>query len=364
MHRLPLALMARARDVDVHIACGEGEGAEGIAALGLPFHRLPLTRTPVAPLRDLRTVTALVRLYRKLKPDVVHHVTLKPVVYGSIAARIAGVRGVVNAFAGLGHAFGGSSVTARLRRWTVERLIGWSLRLPRQRIVFENRDDLELLTRAAALESEDALVIAGIGVDTHEYVGVPEKPGPVQVLLAGRMLREKGVEYFVEAARRLRRRGVAARFVLAGVPDPFNAGTVTEQELRGWSAEGVVEWLGFQRDMPRLLRESHIVCLPTYYREGVPRILLEGAASARALIATDMPGCRDIVRNGVNGLLVPPHDVDALERALESLIADADLRARLGAAGRRIAEEEFALPLVLESFWELYRSLGLLERST
>jgi glycosyltransferase involved in cell wall biosynthesis len=363
MHRLPIALMARARGVDVHIACGEGEGAEDIEAAGLPFHRLPLTRTPLAPVRDAKSIAALVRLYRRLRPDVVHHVTLKPVIFGSIAARIAGVPGVVNAFAGLGYTFSGVSAGARMRRWSVERLIAWSLKLPRQKIVFENSDDRQLLTSAGAIPSADSLVIAGVGIDTEEYSATPQPAPPVQILLASRMLREKGVQYFVEAARRLKNRGISARFLLVGTPDPFNPGSITEQELRDWSRDGVVEWLGFRRDMPQVIRDSHVVCLPTYYREGVPRILMEGAASGRALVTTDMPGCRDIVKDGVNGFVLPPHDVTSLEHALEKLIVDAPLRARFGAAGRKIAEEQFALPRVLEQFWSVYSALGLREAS-
>jgi len=364
LHRLPLALMARARGIDVHVACGEGEGSEAITAAGLRFHALPLTRRPFAPLRDAMCIAALVRLYRELRPDVVHHVTLKPVIYGSIAARRAGVPGVLNAFAGLGYAFSGRSPPARLRRAVIQRLIRHALRLPRQKVVFENADDRELLTRAASLPRDDTLVIPGVGVDTNDYHPSDEPPGPVRVLLAARMLREKGVVYFVEVARRLQRQGVAARFVLAGAPDPFNNGSLTGAQLREWHQEGVVEWLGPRADMPQVLRDAHVVCLPSYYREGVPRILLEAAASARALVTTDMPGCREVVRDGVNGFVVPIHDIDALEGALKRLIVDRQLRARYGAAGRRIVEEEFALPRVLERFWSVYQSLGLPERAS
>lgn len=362
MHRMSVALMAQARGVDVHIACGEGAGREDIEAAGLQFHPLPLTRASFAPWSDACSVAALVRLYRELRPDVVHHVTLKPVIFGSIAARVAGVRGVINAFSGLGHAFGGVSSPARMRRWAIQRLIAMSLKLPRQKAVFENQDDRELLIGTRSVTREESLVIAGVGVDTEEFFASAEPATPVCVLMACRMLREKGVLYFVEAARRLKKRGVVARFLLVGAPDPFNRGSITEDELRAWSREGIVEWQGYQRDMPQVVRAAHILCLPTYYREGVPRILMEGAASGRALVTTDMPGCRDIVQDGVNGFVVPPHDVEALEAALERLITDAALRARLGAAGRTIAEQHFGLPRVLEQFWALYLAIGLQER--
>ena len=227
----------------------------------------------------------------------------------------------------------------------------------RQVVVFENNDDRLMLTAVGAVPREHSMVIPGVGVDTSIYHPAAQVPGPVCVLLASRMLREKGVEYFVEAARRLKSRGAQARFVLIGVPDSFNPGSISEAQLRAWSDEGVVEWQGFRRDMPRALQEAHIVCLPTYYREGVPRILLEAAACGRAVVATDMPGCRDIVHDGVNGLIVPPHDVEKLVDALERLILDHDLRTRLGAAGRALVEQKFALPKVLDQFWQLYSEL-------
>jgi glycosyltransferase involved in cell wall biosynthesis len=357
MHRLPIALMARERGAEVHIACGEGEGAEDIVSLGLPFHRLPLTRRPLAPVRDLRTIWALSRLYKQLRPDVVHHVTLKPVIYGSIAARIARVPAVVNAFAGLGYTFSSSSLLGRLRQGVARRLLASALRLPRQAVVFENNDDRLLLSEAGAVPVECATVISGVGVDTTEYRPTAEPPGPVRVVLASRMLREKGVEYFVAAARKLKASGSDARFILVGTPDPDNPGSLSNEQLRAWHSEGIVEWQGFRRDMPRVLQEAHIVCLPTYYREGVPRILMEGASCGRPLVATNMHGCRDIVQDEVNGLLVPPHDVVGLTKALQRLVDDPELRMRFGSASRALVERQFALPRVLDQFWQLYSTL-------
>lgn len=357
MHRLPIALMAREHGVDVHIACGEGPGAEDIVAHGFPFHPLPMTREPLAPFKDLRTIAALTQLYRKLQPDIVHHVTLKPVIYGSIAARLARVPAVMNAFAGLGYTFVADSIPGRIRRTIIQRLLAAALRLPRQTVVFENHDDRALLTSVGAAPSDRSVVISGIGVDTEEFSFREESPGPPCVLFASRMLREKGVEHFVTAARRIKAGGGNARFVLVGTPDPYNPGSISEAQLKEWADTGIVEWHGFRKDMPEVIRQSHIVCLPTFYREGVPRILLEGAACGRALVATDMPGCRDIVRDGVNGLLIRPRDTDELEQALRRLIENPAYRQQLGRAGRRIVEQEFALPKVLDEFWQLYGAL-------
>jgi glycosyltransferase involved in cell wall biosynthesis len=359
MHRLPIALMARSHGADVQIACGQGEGREAIEAAGLPFHRLPLTRAPFAPWSDVRTIGSLVRLYRVLEPDLVHHVTLKPVLFGSIAARLARVPGVINNFAGLGSAFSGESRGKRLRRRIVERGLALAMKLPRQWAVFENEDDRLQLVGARVVSDRETLVIPGIGVDIDEYSPSPEPAGPVRVLMACRMVREKGVFQFVEAARLLKDRGLGARFLLAGAPDAFNPGGISKEQLRVWHQEGTVEWLGFRRDMPQLLSDSHIVCLPSYYREGVPRILIEAASCGRPLVGTDMPGCRDIVRHGSNGFLVPARDAKALALALEKLCTDAALRAEFGAAGRRLVEQGFALPGILKKFRELYASAGL-----
>lgn len=358
MHRLPIAIMARERGMDVHIACGEGPGAEDIVAAGFEFHSLPITRDAFAPAKDLKAIWSLVKLYKQLKPDIVHHVTLKPVVYGSIAARIAGVPAVLNAFAGLGYTFTGTSALSRLRQRAILKLLVWSLRLPRQRVVFENHDDYLLLTQAGAVSTESAEVISGVGVDTATFYSAPERDGIVRVVLAARMLREKGVEYFVAAARRLRARGIAAEFVLVGVPDPQNPGSLTREQLETWNEEGVIQWQKFRNDMPAVLRDAHIVCLPTYYREGVPRVLIEAAACSRPLVATNMPGCRDIVHDGVNGLLVPPHDVDKLTDALDRLIHDRELRDRLGRAGRLMVERHFELHGVLDRVWAAYLALA------
>jgi glycosyltransferase involved in cell wall biosynthesis len=357
MHRLSIARMAREAGMDVHVACGEGSGEDAVIAAGFPFHRLPFSRAPYELHRDLASIPAFVALYRRLRPDIVHHVTLKPIVYGTLAARLAGVPGVVNSFAGLGYTFVGTDLRARLRRAALERVLRLARLHPNQRVIVENEDDLRLLRASGAVSAANSSALPGVGVDLREYEPVPESPGRPAVLFASRMLREKGVEQFVEAARRLRAAGNGARFVLAGTPDPSNPGSIDEAQLRAWAASGDVEWLGFTSDMPALLRSVHVVCLPTYYREGVPRILLEGAAAGRPLVTTTMPGCTDICRHESNGLLVPPRDVVALAAALERLLADAALRARYGAAGRALVEREFALDIVLARLRGLYVDL-------
>jgi|SRR6266508_4608755 len=354
MNRLSLAEHARAQGFDVHIASGVGGGEETIIARGFPYHPLRLSRKGRNPLFEAWNVLELTSLYRRLRPDVVHHVTLKPILYGSLAARLAGVPAVVNAFAGLGYAFtvSGTPAVAVTRTLLSAAL---AAAVPRQRTinVFENPDDRAVMVQAGVCTPENARVLPGVGIDVDAFRPSPEPLGRVRVTLAGRMLREKGVMEFVAAARMLRGEGIDLEFVLAGAADPANPGRLSEAELSGLHAQGDVRWLGFQKDMASLLSGSHVVCLPSY-REGLPRALLEGAACGRPLVATDVPGCREIVRDGVNGLLVKARDAEGLANAVRSLARDPETRRRFGAAGRRIVEQEFALPIVLRKMTGIY----------
>ncbi len=223
-------------------------------------------------------------------------------------------------------------------------------------MILQNPDDLERLAAAGAARQR-LVLIAGSGVDLQRITPQPEPDGPVAVLLASRMIWKKGVAILVEAARRLRAEGVAARFLLAGDSDPGNPAAIPPAQLADWAREGVVEWLGFEDDMPALLAGSHIVCLPSSYGEGVPKSLIEGAAAGRPLVTTDTPGCRSIARDGENGILVPPENPDALAAALRRLIEDPALRRQMGARGRAIAEAAFGLDRVNAETLALYRDL-------
>jgi glycosyltransferase involved in cell wall biosynthesis len=225
------------------------------------------------------------------------------------------------------------------------------------RVVFENPDDRDAMIAAGWVRAADAALIRGAGVDLATFDAAPEPEGVPIVALTARMLRDKGIGEFVEAARILRREGVPARFILAGAPDPGNRAAIPEETLRAWAAEGAVEYLGFQADVPALLRQSAIVCLPSY-REGLPKALLEALAAARPIVTTDVPGCRETVIPGVNGLLVPTRDPSALAAALGALLRDPARRKTMGAAGRRLAETEFSNARVVAETLRVYRDLG------
>ncbi len=355
-HRLPLATAAREAGMDVAIAAPERTGADTLRKLGFRFHPVPLTRRTAQPLEEARAVWSLLRLFQRERPDVVHLVTIKPVLYGGVAARLAKVPRVVGALSGLGYVFIAEGARARARRRLVEAAYRLAFVHPNLRVIFQNPDDRAQFISRGLLRASDAVLIRGSGVDLSQFRPEPEPPtderGKV-VLLASRLLFDKGVGELVAASRLLRARGVTARFVLAGEVDPGNPSSVTQAELDGWVREGVVEWWGQRGDMPQVFARSHLVCLPSY-REGLPRVLVEAAACGRAILTSDVPGCREVVRHGDNGLLVPPRNAPALADAVASLLADDARRQRMGARGRERAEAEFSLEGVVRDTLALY----------
>jgi glycosyltransferase involved in cell wall biosynthesis len=357
-HRLPIALALQRRGDEVTLAASEERGGgSAIESEGIEFVRLRMRRRSLNIVRELGALIELVKLYRERKPDLVHHITIKPVIYGSLAARAVGVPAVVNAVPGLGYAFTGSGLGRRILRSAIE--IAYRLALPvrRTRLIFENPDDRNDFLERGLVDAEHSVVIRGAGVDVKKFLPSEEPPGTPVVLLAGRLLWEKGVGDLVEAARRLRDSSVPCRVALVGAPDPGNRGSIPIDTLREWQASGWIEWWGLRGDMPQVLASSAIVALPTYYREGIPMTLLEGAAAGRPLLATDTPGCREIVRPGVNGILVPPRDPASLASAIEALLRDPDRRRRMGEESRRIAVEEFSQERVVGDILALYDSM-------
>ena len=353
-HRLPLAQAARAAGWEVEVATADSPDQSRIAEAGFVTHSLPLSRSGLRPDRELRALLATWRLLRRVRPDLVHCVALKALVHGGLAARLSGIPARVFAVAGLGHVFIDGGLQNRLLRVALKNVIPFLVNA-NSRVIVQNPDDRARLGRSARVRQRMVL-IAGSGVDLEQFQRQPEPAGEVAVVLPSRMLWTKGIGEFVEAAKRLRTAGLKARFLLAGDSDPGNPAAIAPQQLSDWAADGTVEWLGFQHDMAALLGRCHIVCLPSY-REGMPKSLIEGAAAGRALITTDTPGCRDIVRHGENGLLVPPKDPEALATALRQLIEDASLRRRFGEQSREIAVAEFGLDKVVSETLALYREL-------
>ena len=357
-HRLPLALAARDAGYDVHIATAHIDGPDlaTIREHDLPLHTITLEQHGTRPLTELRTVLALIKLMGRLRPDLVHLVTIKPVLYGGIAARLTGRRAVVAAMSGLGRVFRDEMGDARSPGRAL--IAAMRLALPRatSHVLLQNEDDLAALRDLGVAHAEASSVIPGSGVDLSRFRPVPRPdPGaPVTFLYAGRLMRQKGLGEFVEVARRLRGR---ARFVVAGYSEDGSPDAVPVAEVERWAEDGIIEWLGSRSDMPTVIAASDVVVLPTVYGEGIPKMLIEAAACGRAIVTTDTPGCRDVCHDGVNGMLVAPGDVDALEQAIARLAEDLPRALRMGAEGRRIVEERFGLDRVLTSTLALYTRL-------
>lgn len=353
-HRLPIARAAREAGMRVGVVAPDTGRSDEIRSEGFEFHPLPLSRKGTSPLAEWGTIRFLVELYRSLRPDLVHHVTSKPVVYGSLAARLVPGLRVVNAVSGLGYVF--ISDRGRALRAAVRALYGIALKGRGSRTIFQNPDDRDLFLSLGLVRPRECVLIRGSGVDCAEFPYAAEPEGVPIVLLPARMLWDKGVGEFVSAARELKGRGVEARFVLAGREDDGNPAAVPADQLERWVAEGVVEWWGHRTDMPAVLAASSVVVLPSE-REGLPKALLEAAATGRAIVTTDVPGCREVVEAEVNGLLVPPRDPVALASAIERLIRSPELRREYGLAGRRRAESEFAIEAVVAQTLRVYADL-------
>jgi len=340
-HRLPVARAAADEGYEVHVATPASPAVVALERYGLTHHPIALTRGGVNPAGEVKALTAITRLYRRLRPDLIEHATIKPVLYGGLAARALRRPAVVSWMTGLGFVFISQGARAALVRRLVAAGYRAALRRPGSWVIFENPDDRDLFASHGLVAPERTRLIRGAGVDMTLFQPAPEVAGPPVVVLPARMLRDKGVVEFVEAARTLRASGVPARFVLAGSADPNNPAALSQAELRSWDEEGSVEWWGQRDDMAEVLRRAHVVVLPSY-REGLPKALVEAAATGRPIVATDVPGCREVVRHEWNGLLVPVRDSAALAEAIGRLLRDPAERARLGARGRERVEYEFS----------------------
>lgn len=355
-HRLPIARAAKAAGYDVHVAMQEADEARARCTDGFAYHALPLARSFAAPWREAAAVRSLRRLIRRLDPAVVHAFTLKPVLLTGIA-RLGLPSGFVGSITGLGSFFAGTGLADRAVQSVAALLARIALRSARCIVIVQNPDDLALVRRRFSLGTAQTVLVPGSGVDLDRFKPAPEPPGRVRIVLAARMIADKGIHEFIEASRILQARGFDAEFVLAGGLDPENRSAISGEDIGACVAAGLVTWLGHTSDMAALYRDSHIACLPSRYREGIPKSLIEAAASGRPAVTTDMPGCREIVLHERTGLVVPVRDTDALAGALARLAGDPVLRNRMGTAARALAESGFGQDDVTARVLGLYAQL-------
>jgi len=359
-HRLPIALAARKKGFEVHVATTRDSYSDTIAGHGLVFHEIPFARSGMQPVHELHTILKIYRLYRQLRPDIVHHVTIKPVLYGGLVARILSVPAVVSAISGLGYLFVARGILPKVLRLFVTVLYRLALNHKNCCTIVQNPDDRNWLVRSGIVGSDSIRKVPGSGVDLDIFSPMPEKKGSPIVLFASRLLWDKGIGEYVQAAYKIASEGVKAKFVIAGERDPGNPSTVPERILEKWKKDEVVSLIGYQENMPAVRSSAHIFCLPSY-REGLSKALIEAAASGRPVITTDVPGCRDVVEDGVNGLLVPTRDIEALAVAMKKLIENSAIRESMGRAGRIRAEREFGIKGIVSKTLDIYDELLNLE---
>jgi glycosyltransferase involved in cell wall biosynthesis len=349
-----MARAARDAGFEVHVATRVVDGAEAIRAEGFVLHPVPFARGRVSPLGTLATIRALRRIHRCIAPGIVHRVALQAAILGSIAGAGQQVR-AVNALTGLGYTFSSGNAKALLLRPILGALLRLLLNRPGQTVLLQNPDDRNSML-SLGIAPERVATIPGSGVDVHALQPQAEPPGAPTIAFVGRLLADKGIRTLIEAHRLLRRRGSDVELLIAGTPDPANPASVSEQEAAGWVREAGITWLGHVEDISALWGRAHIAVLPSR-REGLPKSLLEAAACGRPMIATDVPGCREIVIPSDTGLLVPYDDPPALAQAIEALAASPALRARYGAAARALAVARFSAEAIGRQTVDLYRNL-------
>ncbi|MGH8114510.1 MAG: glycosyltransferase family 4 protein [Rhodanobacteraceae bacterium] len=359
--RRSLALALQAEGYDVLLLSPSGEYGPRLRALGLRWQPLTMNRRSVNPLRETALLVRVAALLRHERPALLHNFTIKSAVYGSLAARMARVPARINAVDGLGYVFASNDRKARVLRPAVRALLRSALRGRNTRLILQNPDDMAAFEQFNLVESNRVRLIPGAGVDCTRFTPRATRRRaagqPVRILLAARLLWEKGIAEYAKAAKTLRAQGRDVRFLLAGTPDPGNPAAVPEATLREWVAEGVLEWLGHVGNMRELYASVDIVVLPSYYREGIPTSLTEGAACGLPLITTDMPGCREVVTDGEDGLLIQPRDAEALASAITRLLDSPELAARLGHAARAKALDVFDEQIIIRRTLDVYRRL-------
>lgn len=351
------ARAAKNAGFDVHVVTRVGRYAEEIRAAGFNVVHLEMRRASLKPFLLIKEIIDVVRIYRRIRPTIVHHVALRPIIVGSLAALLARPRAIVNAPVGMGFVFSSDTRKARLLRPFVVMALLIALRGTNKVTIVENDDDQKEFAARSLVKPENLLVIEGAGVDLNAFPYVERRESAAStVMLAARLLTEKGVREFVEAARLLKNERVNCRFVLVGEPDSANLGKIKMEEIDDWQRSNVIEWQGRSNNMAETILQAQIFCLPSY-REGLPKVLLEASASGCAIITTDVPGCRQVVTHMETGLLVPPKDVASLAEAIRALAADRNLRLRLAEAAREKVETYFSNEVVNARTIAVYRKL-------
>ncbi len=352
-HRLPIALSAIEVGYDVHIACNVTDKQALLTSHGITVHPISLSRSGTGLFGELKTLLQLMLILYNLKPDIVHNVTIKPVLYGNLAARLLRVPTRISSISGLGYVFIDSSIKAKLLQLIISRAYKTALKGSKS-IIFQNTSDRDLLKNLGAITPHQEVFTRGSGIDLNAYPVTPEHRSTPVIMLAARLLIDKGVEEFTQAALMLKNTPRKIRMVLVGKIEPENPNAISKAQVKKWTSSGLVEYWGYSDDIASTMAKANIIVLPSY-REGLPKTLIEAAACGRAVITTDVPGCRDAIEANKTGLLIPAHSASLLADAIITLIDNRELRAEFADNGRRLAESAFDISDVINTHLAIYK---------
>lgn len=359
-HRLPIILEAKKKGYEIHIATKITDLAkkELLINQGIKFHELSFDRSGKKISRIIYIFFKILNLINKLKPNILHLVTIQPILIGGIAARIMGIKKIVYAISGLGHTFLSENLITKIRRLLILKSYQLALGGKNRKVIFQNPKDHALLSKVCSLSNKETIIIPGSGVDLKKfnYSKIPES-NPI-VMMASRLLVSKGVYEFIEAAKIVQKKGLKIKFQLVGKPDKSNPLTIKKYEIEKWESEGYIEYLGYRNDLNKIIPKAHIIVLPSYYPEGLPKILCEAAACGRPVITTDEPGCKDAIKNGETGILIRRKDSKNLANAIIKIIKNKKLLNDMSIAARARAEKLFDIKSVVKTHIDIYKSLN------
>lgn len=358
-HRLPIALKALQQGFHVVIACRFTTHREQLESMGFETYEIPFSRSGVGLFSEMKTLLNVRQVISLTRPDIIHSITIKPVIYSGLMRKtLFRKSAMVSAISGLGYVFTSPTLRARLIKLTVSLLYKISLSGKRKIVIFQNISDESILSNIVGLTRDDKVLIKGSGADLNVYNYKPEmEECSVKVSMACRLLKDKGVYEYIEAAKLVKEKYPDVDFLLIGTPDIENPNSVMIHEIEKWANDGVVKYLGHRTDIAEIFSQSNIVCLPSFYGEGVPKVLIEAAACGRAIVTTNNPGCRDAIIHGQTGLCVPIKNSQALAGAIISLIEQPELRRKMGIAARDFAEQEFDVNSVVDKHMSIYNRL-------
>ncbi|EEV7658269.1 glycosyltransferase family 4 protein [Escherichia coli] len=352
-HRLPIALECIKNGYEVHLTCAMTDSTSYLQKLGIITHPIPLSRAGISILNEINTCFHIYNTVKKIKPDIVHMVTVKPVAYGGVVCKLLKIKKRVASISGLGYAFIDQSIKAKIIKNIVVLLYRISLKNKNTSVIFQNLNDKDYFTNCGIIKKHQSVLIRGSGVDLVRYKVKPEPLGKPVVMLVSRLLYDKGIREFIDAVRLVKQK-IDFSAVLVGSIDA-NPNSAKENEIMQWQNEGIIEYWGYRDDIPEVLCQSNLVVLPSY-REGLPKCLIEAAACGRAVVTTDVPGCRDAIIPNVTGILVEVKDHITLANAIETLIINPELRHQMAVKGRELAEQVFDIDNVVKLHLEIYNS--------